>query len=694
MLALYARVQRISNSDAYREICSDLQAGDFAPAYVTPQNRTVKEKTAVLQSERAPAQVIHQTYSALLSMLSLTQAHLKHLREMRCLTDEQIEGFGFKSTPPPHLCRVITSRLIQQGCTVQGVPGFYIDDSGKWTVRFFPRTAGILIPYLSVDGLIQGLQTRLDIPIKSKDDPPEKTGTKYLWLASADKPMGVSSGSPVHFIGDPCSRVVYVTEGALKADIAHVLMGRTFVATGGAGCTSQLNDLFDFLCRNGTEEIIEAEDMDKFSNQGVCRGASKLYLLAREKGMNCRRLTWNPNYKGIDDWQIALHQKKIHMEECDKMTFKEKYLSGECDLDYMDQCVEQWHEQPNDGVELFEYLGLTHEEYSAYLQVDVSKNFEALMEAQRRRQRYRVYQLKITEAKVIPFAFKGMDALVKAGYQQPPAIEYQLVYDGEICCPNDQDNQTVLQRIFSKCNDRFPDGYLGRSMSPSDVVELYGENSRQYFYCDTDSFVPVNFSPALATLAVDSDEGTAEQSKPTASDLPVIDAEQLLERADESSLVIHFTQIRIGCREDGGHEADIYYFQTGGHKLEGTIPFSGRTFQEAYQSLLNEVNEKVRIFSHNVYKMQMTPKMGGLKQYQICRKCGGTHLYEFEFRTDCAAPRIYNPVNTGTPEITQDEIPYRVEGTYCMDCQGFCDTDIRYGMLENAEDTDDNDGDE
>ena len=163
---------------------------------------------------------------------------------------------------------------------MQGVPGFFVDNTGKWTVRYFQRTAGIIVPYIGVDGLIQGLQTRLDVPIKGKDDPPDKVGMKYLWLASADKPMGVSSGSPVHFVGDPNARVVYVTEGALKADIAHALTDRTFAATGGAGCTAQLDDLFAFLSRNGTEEIVEAQDMDKYSNQGVSTGASKVYLTA------------------------------------------------------------------------------------------------------------------------------------------------------------------------------------------------------------------------------------------------------------------------------------------------------------------------------------------------------------------------------------------------------------------------------
>ena len=94
---------------------------------------------------------------------------------------------------------------------MQGVPGFFVDNAGKWTVRYFQRTAGIIVPYVGIDGLIQGLQTRLDVPIKGKDDPPDKVGMKYLWLASADKRMGVSSGSPFHFVGNPNARVVSVS---------------------------------------------------------------------------------------------------------------------------------------------------------------------------------------------------------------------------------------------------------------------------------------------------------------------------------------------------------------------------------------------------------------------------------------------------------------------------------------------------
>lgn len=116
--------------------------------------------------------------------------------------------------------------------------------------------------------------------------------------------MGTSSESPIHFVGDPCSRVVYVTEGLLKADICHALMNRTFAAIAGANNVSKLDELFAFLKKNGTEEIIEAQDMDKYRNVYVEKGASKIYLMARKHGLQCRRLTWNPNYKGLDDCSL------------------------------------------------------------------------------------------------------------------------------------------------------------------------------------------------------------------------------------------------------------------------------------------------------------------------------------------------------------------------------------------------------
>ena len=500
MLALYAKVQNVTNATAYNEICDALLNGGFSPSRdATAHGQSHSE---VVLSERACELDIHQTYAALLGLLTLTPAHRRHLQEKRGLTDEQISAFGFKSTPPPYLCRTLTAKLIQQGCTVQGVPGFYMDDNGKWTIKFHQRTSGFLIPYRDVDGKIQGLQIRLDRPLRKENDPPGKSGAKYLWLASTNKTCGVSSGSPIHFVGDPCSRVVYVTEGALKADIAHVLMNRTFAATGGAGCIAQLDSLFEFLRRNGTEEIIEAEDMDKFSNKGVSQGASKLFLLARKHGLSCRRLTWNPNYKGIDDWQLAIHKKNMNKEnsnmELKRMTFKERYQSGLCELDAIESCVQQWEEAKDCTIPLREYLGLTDLEYAAYLKGDDNEDFRRLMDSSRLCQRFRIYQLDLQSGKTVPFAFSGIDELHKAGYEQPPAAEYSLVYAGSMMRPSTQTAYDMLERIFVLYNDDLPNDYHGRSVSISDVVELYDDEGRAYYYCDTAGFVPVRFSPMLA----------------------------------------------------------------------------------------------------------------------------------------------------------------------------------------------------
>lgn len=201
MLALYARYNCTGNADAYREICEAL--GRYTPRPRVNDCIGVKPE----QNVRATPQEIHQTYSLLLSMLPLTPTHKAHLLSpRRGLTEEQIARFGFKSTPPAFLCRSYAERLRRHGCTLQGVPGFYTDNAGRWTINFGSRTAGILLPAVGMDGLICGMQIRLDTPLRRRDDPPGKSGAKYIWLSSIGKPHGVTSGSPLHFVGNRLPR--------------------------------------------------------------------------------------------------------------------------------------------------------------------------------------------------------------------------------------------------------------------------------------------------------------------------------------------------------------------------------------------------------------------------------------------------------------------------------------------------------
>lgn len=494
MLALYAKVHGVSNSDAYREICEALGRADSGPDY-KPAERA-KAAATVEQSPPAAIQEIHQTFSVLLSMLSLSEKHRQALRE-RGLSDGQIDDLGYKSTPPRCLCKSYAERLLRQGCIIKGVPGFYLDEDGKWTVKFHQRTAGVLIPVKGIDGLIRGLQIRLDVPIKDKDDPPEKSGTKYLWLSSSNKTGGVSSGAPLHFVGDPNARTVYVTEGALKSDVAHLLMDRTFIAIAGANNTAQLDPLFALLAQSGTELIIEAHDMDKYRNEQVAGGASKIYLMARSHGMNCRRLTWNPNYKGIDDWQLSIKKKEQKKKEDRRKNFRERFLEGLCGMEALDNEVEKWHTASEDGVSLAEYLGLEGAEYA--LMVQDLNALERQLISMQKRQRFRIYQLEFSEAaQVRPYAFQDITALHKLGFEQPPAADYRLVEDADLIYTGELTERTVLQRIFERYNDDRPQSYLGRCLSPSDVVELYDNESRRYFYRNREDFTEVRFSPRFA----------------------------------------------------------------------------------------------------------------------------------------------------------------------------------------------------
>ena len=438
VLHLYANFHNISLSEAYREICEALMNGVIFSS--KPLNlESSSSSHTIKQSTRASSDVIHQTYSAMLEHLILKKEHREHLHTVRGLTDEEIDKLCLKSTPPFYLCRSITERLIASGHTVEGVPGFYQKD-GKWTLNFCSYTAGILLPAKSIDGKISGFQIRLDTPLVSPTDNPNKTGAKYIWLSSSGKAGGCSSGSPVHVIGDQCAKTIYVTEGVLKADIAHCITGRTFAAIAGANNLTSLEELFQTVSHNGTKLIVEAHDMDKFRNEMVDKGASGINSLAHKYGMDCRRLTWNPNYKGIDDWQLALKRKPNKKD-------------GEItDLEPMDTT-----------------------------------------------QRFRIYQLDFeNDHQTKKFAFEGIDTLYKAGYNQPPASEYRLVYDGNIECKMSDDSEKQLSRIFQTYNDTLPQDYNGRSISPSDVVELYDDNNRRYYYRDYNSFCQVKFTPFMA----------------------------------------------------------------------------------------------------------------------------------------------------------------------------------------------------
>lgn len=308
-IELYARVHGISNSAAYREICEILY-GNANPKEYKVLSRKKPKLDLPTNSELASVYDRNQTYEMMLSMLNLTDKHLDDLIK-RGLSLEQIEKNGYRSTPA-YGFEQIAKILSEKGCVIAGVPGFYEKTPDVWSINFKSSCSGILIPYRTISGLIQAFQIRLDNPFT--DEKGRKT--KYIWLSSVDEEKGTSSQSPAHFVGNPCDeQAVFVTEGALKADIASALSGRTFIAVAGTGCITSLKEPFEILKRNGITKVYEALDMDKTVNVNVSKAAKKLTGMINEFGFKTKTTKWSwdknkpDENKGIDDMLLAKEKK-------------------------------------------------------------------------------------------------------------------------------------------------------------------------------------------------------------------------------------------------------------------------------------------------------------------------------------------------------------------------------------------------
>ena len=76
----------------------------------------------------------------------------------------------------------------------------------------------------------------------------------------------------------------------------------------------------------------------------------------------------------------------------------------------------------------------------------------------------------------IPFAFMGLEAMYKAGFQQPPAAKYRKVCESSMYAPLEQTDGEILDRIYTKYNTPMED-FQGRCLAASDVIELMTRNN-------------------------------------------------------------------------------------------------------------------------------------------------------------------------------------------------------------------------
>ncbi len=280
-VTLYARTHGLSNKEAYLELTAGGNVYPF-PRQPAPQKA---EKQPRPLTER------HKVYSDTLGLLSLSDAHRANLRE-RGLSDERIERNGYRTMPQTEQGRRLLASLLRRcGHELDGIPGFRTC-YGDWTIC---GPDGFLIPVRDKDGLIQGLKIR-------KDD---EAGGKYRWLSSRDMPHGTRSYSWIHVTGNVQSKRAFLTEGPLKGDVASYLSDESlFVCLGGVSAVGNLKEVLTEL---GVTEVVEAMDMDMMTNPQVRQAVLNTRAIVQSiPGIRYRKYTWNPAYKGIDDYYKSL----------------------------------------------------------------------------------------------------------------------------------------------------------------------------------------------------------------------------------------------------------------------------------------------------------------------------------------------------------------------------------------------------
>lgn len=267
---------------AYRNI----KNGIANPLYVRPTYEPKKN----IECNLAPAETRHKTYSALLSHLGLAKSHRDNLLN-RGLSDDDIKRLGYKSAPTKN-CQKLCKLLLEEGCTLEGVPGFWKNKSGNWCVG--DDMTGILIPFKDVEGRILGIQKRLDKPVGKR---------KFRWVSSTGFPYGTKTENFIHISGNPDARVVILTEGGMKGDIINTLCGKTVVAVPGVNSIQRLKVVLEDLRDNhGLEVVKTAFDMDFLSNEYVEKAYNTLLAMLEEIGITYHILVWDEEYKGLDDY--------------------------------------------------------------------------------------------------------------------------------------------------------------------------------------------------------------------------------------------------------------------------------------------------------------------------------------------------------------------------------------------------------
>ena len=235
--------------------------------------RSVK-RDPVPRNRIASVEARDEAYRALIAQETLLPHHRAALLQRGFSPEEMAAGEYRSHFPGP----------APQGVDLEAVPGFYRTGEA-WAVSGPP---GLFIPVRDREGRIVGCQVR----------PDDSDRGKYLWLSSASKTGGTSSGAPCHYARAGGSQL-WITEGPIKADFVANRIGQPCLGIAGV---ANWRTALPFL--EDVKELILAFDEDQPgpAREAVEMNTKALTQALQARGIKTHVAIWDwRQAKGIDD---------------------------------------------------------------------------------------------------------------------------------------------------------------------------------------------------------------------------------------------------------------------------------------------------------------------------------------------------------------------------------------------------------
>ena len=290
------------NKEAFSSLMKNLERG--GRVHMTPPTvQTVHEESL------APIEQRDKVYKTMFKLLGLDAKHREDLKS-RGLEKGPFRTLDIHGEPEGV---AFCQRLQAAGCDLHNVPPFYFSPSDGYWHMTLPchqkgRLRGIIVPYYDIEGRIQGLQLRKDNDLLRRF-PDGSQEPKYTWLSARRAPAeaeyaagaktftGMMCQWKVGLDGQKCpdipKGVIYLTEGAMKAYIAHSVSGLPFVAVPGVQSYRFLRNTLKSLKAMGVTKVVQAYDMDYLTNPNVQDAVKKTEAIIRDLGLSYQRWDWH-----------------------------------------------------------------------------------------------------------------------------------------------------------------------------------------------------------------------------------------------------------------------------------------------------------------------------------------------------------------------------------------------------------------